>query len=74
MIRWSVIAMMVGLSVTVAQAEPAVDEALWQAAGVVRLPDAMPAPPLRLHDLSGELVDLAQLRGRLVMLYFWATW
>jgi len=33
-----------------------------------------PAPPLSLRDLSGELVDLRGLRGRVVMIYFWATW
>jgi hypothetical protein len=74
MIRWSVIAMMVGLAMTGARADSAVDTALWQAAGVVPLPRAMSAPALRLHDLSGELVDLAQFRGRVVMLYFWAAW
>jgi hypothetical protein len=82
MIRWLVIATLAGLAVagTVrwlpsAHAESSVaDAGLWQAAGVVRLPVSMQAPALRLHDLSGELVDLRQLRGQLVMVYFWATW
>jgi peroxiredoxin len=51
-----------------------VEPALWQAAGVVQLSSPAPAPPLSLRDLSGELVDLRGLRGRVVMLYFWATW
>jgi peroxiredoxin len=32
------------------------------------------APPLRLPALAGGEVDLASLRGRLVVLNFWATW
>ncbi len=81
MIRWVVVATMVGLTIAgairavlPAEAESSVDAALWQAAGVVRLPTSMESPQLLLSDLSGELVDLRQLRGRLVMLYFWATW
>ena len=50
------------------------DGAVWHAAGVVPVPQPVRAPPLRLSDLSGKTVDLQQLRGRLVMLYFWATW
>lgn len=32
------------------------------------------APDFRLHDLSGLVVHLGQLRGRWVLLNFWATW
>jgi peroxiredoxin len=32
------------------------------------------APPLRLPALEGGEVDIASLRGRLVVLNFWATW
>jgi peroxiredoxin len=31
-------------------------------------------PPLALRTPSGETVDLASLRGRVVLLNFWATW
>jgi cytochrome oxidase Cu insertion factor (SCO1/SenC/PrrC family) len=55
-------------------AKPDIDGAVWHAAGMVPLPQARQAPPLRLSDLSGQTVDLRHLRGRLVMLYFWATW
>ncbi len=32
------------------------------------------APPLRLPSLAGGELDLAALRGRVVVLNFWATW
>jgi len=32
------------------------------------------APPLQATDLQGKQVDLAQLRGQPVVLYFWASW
>ncbi len=53
---------------------PVVDGTVWQAAGIVPVPRPELAPPLRLSDMSGQTVDLRTLRGRLVMLYFWATW
>lgn len=36
--------------------------------------DAAAAPPFRLQALSGEVVDLADLRGRPTLLYFFAPW
>jgi cytochrome c biogenesis protein CcmG, thiol:disulfide interchange protein DsbE len=37
-------------------------------------PPGTPAPALRLQGLDGGQVDLATLRGRPVVVNFWATW
>ncbi len=33
-----------------------------------------PAPEFRLQALSGQYVSLSDLRGKVVMVHFWATW
>ena len=33
-----------------------------------------PAPNFQLRDLQGRLVTLSDLRGKVVLLNFWATW
>lgn len=34
----------------------------------------LPAPTLRLKDADDKIVDLAQFKGRVVLINFWATW
>ena len=36
--------------------------------------DGRPAPALKLTDMDGQATDLEQLRGRWVLVHFWATW
>jgi len=33
-----------------------------------------PAPTFALPDLNGKAIRLADFRGKVVLLYFWATW
>ena len=47
---------------------------LWQAAGAAQTKKPVRAPAFTLQELGGRPVALQQLRGRVVMLYFWATW
>jgi thiol-disulfide isomerase/thioredoxin len=44
-----------------------------QAAGFEARPPA-PAPELKAHDLAGASRTLADYRGRVVLLNFWASW
>lgn len=36
--------------------------------------DGEASPPFRLTGLDGKPLALADLRGRVALLYFWATW
>lgn len=40
--------------------------------GIVKVGDE--APNFHLRDLAGNVVSLSQLRGKVVLLNFWATW
>lgn len=45
-----------------------------QGRGMTPLPTVPPAPTLRLKDADDKIVDLAQYKGRVVLVNFWATW
>jgi thiol-disulfide isomerase/thioredoxin len=42
--------------------------------GLLAVADRPPAPELRGETLAGEPLDVADLRGRIVVLNFWASW
>jgi thiol-disulfide isomerase/thioredoxin len=49
--------------------------AAWPLAGQAAGPRVgMPAPPLTLHTLDGRSIGTDSLRGKVVILTFWATW
>ena len=42
--------------------------------GLTPIADPKPAPALRLTDVDGKVHDLAELKSKLVVVNFWATW
>ena len=46
----------------------------FAAANVVPYDPAKPAPAFTLPDIGGKPWSLAQARGKVVLLFFWATW
>ena len=58
------------MTVTPQSIEPVV----WEALALGRPSQVVEAPAFELRDLGGRAVSLKDLRGRVVLLYFWTTW
>ncbi len=69
---------MVGLLVSAgafeAPAEPATAEQMMLDFGVQLPKQRKPAPEFTLQKLGGGEVSLADFRGKVILLHFWATW
>jgi len=46
----------------------------FKALDIQRYESPRPAPAFTLPDLDGRPVSLADLRGKVVLLFYWATW
>jgi cytochrome oxidase Cu insertion factor (SCO1/SenC/PrrC family) len=46
----------------------------FAALDIQRYDQPKPAPAFTLPDLSGRPVRLEELRGKVVLLFYWATW
>ncbi len=69
--RQVIVAVVVAASLAATAAAAAPDFASMQ---VHRYEAPKPAPAFELPDLAGRTHRLAELKGKVVMLFFWATW
>ena len=69
--RLSVVAAAAAVAFNATAALAAPDFASMQ---VIPYEPPKPAPAFTLPDLNGKEVHLSDLRGKVAMLFFWATW
>ena len=66
--RWAAVA---GMLLLAAQAAAAPN---WAALDAQLYESPKPAPAFALPDPDGKVTRLEDLRGKVVLLFFWATW
>jgi cytochrome oxidase Cu insertion factor (SCO1/SenC/PrrC family) len=64
----------VAAAVLVTAAAPALAAPDFASLQIQQYDPPRPAPEFSLPDLKGRNATLASLRGKVVMLFFWATW
>jgi len=57
-----------------AKEQPSSAKSSWESFGVQRFQEKKEAPPFLLKDLNGNIIALKSLKGKPVLLMFWATW
>ena len=67
--RWPLVVVALALVPLAAAAVPD-----FAALDIQRYQPPKPAPEFALPDLNGRQVRLADLRGKVVLLFYWATW
>ncbi len=66
-----IVALAAAVVLTAAVAAAAPD---WESLQIQPYEPPKPAPALSLPDLDGKTQTLESLRGKVVLLFFWATW
>jgi len=64
----------VGLAVALLATAALAAEPDFEAIGALPFRPPKPAPAFALPDVQGKTTRLADLRGKVVLVFFWATW
>ncbi len=66
---------LVGLALAMTLGVRGPDQAWAQGANIFQsYAKPLPLPDFSLEDLSGKMVQIKDYRGKVILLYFWATW